>query len=273
MTDRIDLDELTGTDEEETETGNRGDWLWRGDEAGDVEPTAPEEASSAVADATTDEAGTGPGTDATSTADVADAADAASGSRSGSDVGADEAVPHVPRSNRDRPAGVPESSGGAGAGSSPRERSGDGGDDGASAERTERDTLGETGPHGGGVDDMTMALTYRAARRLADPAAAVADASSWVDWIGIVGDVPAHVINKFQREHVVDADFFNGSGTGPGERLAEIGPHSMFYAERMVVVGVPGEDEPVAEAADWEFVPLPEAAEGAGWALRDPDEE
>ena len=35
MTDRIDLDELAGTDEEEPETGNRGDWLWRGDEAGD----------------------------------------------------------------------------------------------------------------------------------------------------------------------------------------------------------------------------------------------
>jgi hypothetical protein len=36
----------------------------------------------------------------------------------------------------------------------------------------------------------------------------------------------------------------------------------------MVVVGVPGE-EGVAERADWEFVPLPEAAEGAGWTLRD----
>jgi len=264
MTDRIDLDELAETDEEETETGNRGDWLWRGDEADGAESDAPDEASTAGADANANEPATGP---------EAEAAGAASGSPSGSGSGPDDAVPHVPRSNRDRPAGVPESSGGAGAGSSPPERSGDGGDGGTAAGRAERDTLGETGPHGGGVDDMTMALTYRAARRLVDPAAAVADASSWADWIGIVGDVPAHVINKFQREHVIDADFFNGSGTGPGERLAEIGPHSMFYAERMVLVGVPGEDEPVAERADWEFVPLPEAAEGADWAFRDPDEE
>ena len=49
MTDRIDLDELAGTDEEEPETGNRGDWLWRGDEAGDEEAPAPEEASATAA--------------------------------------------------------------------------------------------------------------------------------------------------------------------------------------------------------------------------------
>lgn len=42
----------------------------------------------------------------------------------------------------------------------------------------------------------------------------------------------------------------------------------MFYAERMVLVGL--EDEAwMAEAADWEFVPLAEAAEAAGWSLTD----
>jgi hypothetical protein len=258
MTDRIDLDELAESDDEGAESGNRGDWLWRedGDEDEDGDVPDPDASGTGTADA-----------DATTPDDADAEPEAVSRDATGNASGA---VPHVPRSNRDRPAGVPASAGGAGAGA---RSSGNEGDGEPADERAERDTLGETGPHGGGVDDMTLAFTYRAARRLADPAGAVADASSWADWIGIVGDVPAHVINKFQREHVIDADFFNGSGTGPGERLAEIGPHSMFYAERMALVGVPGEDEPVAERAGWEFVPLPEAAEGTGWELRDPDEE
>lgn len=117
---------------------------------------------------------------------------------------------------------------------------------------------------------MTLAFTFDAIRRLDDPAAVLADARQWSDWIGIVGEVEAHVINKFQRDNALDVDFFNGTGTGPAERLGEIGPHSMFFAERMVVVGIPGRDESIAEAADWEFVDLETAAGEADWALREP---
>ncbi|MFC7080475.1 hypothetical protein [Halorussus caseinilyticus] len=49
--------------------------------------------------------------------------------------------------------------------------------------------------------------------------------------MGLVGRVPAHVLNKFQRDRNVDLDFFNGASADPGE------------------------DEPLAERADWEFVP------------------
>ncbi len=125
-----------------------------------------------------------------------------------------------------------------------------------------------SGPHGGGVDDMTTAFTYGALGRLKHLQTALADANGWSDWIGIVGDVPAHVITTFQRENGVDADFFNGAGAGPAERLADIDRSSMFFAERMVVIGLPGE-EWFAEEAGWEFVPLETAAEGAGWELRD----
>lgn len=128
-------------------------------------------------------------------------------------------------------------------------------------------TAGASGPHGGGADDMTLAFTFDAIQRFEDPAAVLADASHWADWIGIVGDVDAHVINKFQRDHQLDVDFFNGTGTGPGERLAEIGPHSMFFADRMALVGVPGTDESIADHADWEFVPLETAASEADWAV------
>jgi hypothetical protein len=113
--------------------------------------------------------------------------------------------------------------------------------------------------------EMTMALSYRAIRRLENVSAALADAENWTDYLGIVGDVDATVINKFQRDNVLDMDFFNGSGTGPAERLDAVGPNSMFYAERMVLVGVDEREQAWAQEADWEFVPLDTAAAEAGW--------
>jgi len=242
MTDRIDLDELAEESDGEADQPNRGDWFWRDEGDPADEP----------ADADTDD----------SAPDVAPS-DSAAG-------GPDGPVPHVPRENQNRPVGIPTEGGGAGGASAKDRQREDEPPDEAPTEtpppgRAETGATGG-GPHGGGVDDMTMALTYRAARRLADPAAALADASRWADWLGIVGEVEAHVINKFQRDHGVDVDFFNGSGTGPGERLADIDEHSMFFAERMVVVGLDGEGD-VAAAAGWEFVPLPEAAAKADWEL------
>lgn len=124
--------------------------------------------------------------------------------------------------------------------------------------------------HGSGSTrtvDMTMAFSYRAIRRLDNVHAALADAENWTDYLGIVGDVDASTINKYQRDNVLDLDFFNGSGTGPAERLAAVGPNSMFYAERMVLVGVDEREQAWADEADWEFIPLETAAEEAGWEL------
>ena len=231
MTERIDLDDVDVDGADGEDDANEGDWLWRDD----GEAAAPDVPAGV------------PGDDA-------DGAD-------GADSDADPATaggrtPHVPHENRDRPVGVPEAGGGAGG--APAAAA----DDAADAPRP-----AGGGPHGGGVDDVTMALTYGAARRLASPARVFASAAEWCDWIGLVGDVPAHVVQKFQRDAGVDADFFNGSGTGPGERLADVDRNSMFYAERMLVVGLEGEDEPVAETAGWEFVPLSEAADAADWDL------
>lgn len=117
--------------------------------------------------------------------------------------------------------------------------------------------------------EMTMAVSYRAIRRLDNVHAALADAEGWTDYLGIVGDVDATVINKYQRDNVLDLDFFNGSGTGPAERLAAVGPNSMFYADRMALVGVDEREQAWAEEAGWEFVPLETAAEEAGWDTND----
>lgn len=244
MTDRIDLDELDVDDspESDVEQPNYGDWFWKGEGDPDDEPErTTRTASSELAD------GPVPDTETVETgADTREREQETGRER--------QPIPHVPRANKDKPIGLPIEQGGAGGG--------------PAKDDDESTPAGSTasGPHGGGIDDMTLAITYEAARQLADPGLAFADASEWADWIGIVGHVEAHIINKFQRDALIDLDFFNGTGTGPGERLAEIDEHSMFFAQRMVVVGTEGEEE-IAEAADWEFVPLAEAVAKADWAL------
>jgi hypothetical protein len=240
MTDSIDLDELETEAESEEPPSNRGDWFWRGE--GDF--ASENEALGAAPSVT-------PGA-SDSNAEAESASPAAD-----PDDSVDTTTPHVPHENRDKPVGMPAERGGAG-GTSAREAAED------------RDTGGgvpeeASGPHGGGADGMTMAFTYEAAKRLADPAFVITSAA-FADWVGIVGEVEAHVINNFQRSHGVDADFFNGTGTGPGERLAGITEMSMFFAERMVVLGCEDE-EWIAEEAGWEFVPIETAAEKAGWEL------
>ncbi len=181
------------------------------------------------------------------------------------DSGATDApVPHVPSKNKDKPVGIPKETGGAGGDST----ADSGVADNAPSHPDTNDDEPARGPHGGGIDEMTMALTYEAMKHLEEPLLVVQDARAWADWVGIVGNVEAFVINKFQREHNIDIDFFNGSGQGPSERLADIGKHSMFFAERMVVVGRPDEED-IAAQADWEFIPLEEAADKADWELTD----
>ena len=165
-------------------------------------------------------------------------------------------APGVPSTSSD-PVGVP---GNAGAPAT---------EDGApEADQTAEAGAGTAETHGATEpDDMTMAITYKAAHYFTDPSFVFSDARAWADWIGIVGDVSTPVIRKFQRDNGIELDFFGGSENGPASRLAEIDEESMFYAERMVLVGTDA-DEPVAEEAGWEFVSVQEAAEKADWELR-----
>ncbi|WP_101298264.1 DUF7124 domain-containing protein [Halegenticoccus soli] len=261
MTDRIDLDELdAGGEADEKSTLNRGDWFWKGE--GDPEDEPAPETGSAPENEPAPEVESDP-------EGRVDSADSEEGTDPGTRRGTTDATtgaepthrprPRVPRRNDDRPVGIPiERGGGGGSAAAERER------------RSETAPQAEaSGPHGGGADGMTLAFTYGALRRLSNPRAALADAERWTDWIGLVGGVDAHVLNKFQRDNGVDVDFFNGTGTDPVERLAEIDERSMFFAERMALVGVTESDEPIADAAGWEFVPLEVAAEKAGWEVLD----
>ena len=259
MTDRIDLDDLeTGDESEDEPDANPGDWIWRGEGSPENEPDPERVAGPAVRDESGEAEDENEGEPDAETAD-----------RTASESTSDPApAPRVPSSTAGKPAGVPTEQGGAGAGTGAGSAaSGSGPTNEPSAEPRPAGSAAE-GPHGGGVDDMTLAFTYDALQRVAHPAAVFADANRWADWLGIVGDVQTHRITKFQRTHGVDADFFTGSGTSPADRLREIDRTSMFYAERMVVVGVDEADEAIAEAADWEFVPLETAAEKADWELQ-----
>jgi hypothetical protein len=248
MTDRIDLDDIDTDDGESDDQPNRGDWFWRGEGDPDAEPDDPFGTAGGRAD------------DA--------AADPTSGAwdGDGDDGETHAATPRVPRQSDDKPVGIPIEGGGAGGTHAGDRDPVEGGVPNDDADESPQPTTGAA-PHGEDADDMTMALTYEAAQRLAHPASAFSDAGAWADWVGIVGRVGTPVINRFQRQNGVDADFFSGTEETPGERLAQVGPRSMFYAKRMVVVGIAGEDERVAAEADWEFVPLEEAAEKAGWTL------
>ncbi|PSP72525.1 hypothetical protein BRC86_12185 [Halobacteriales archaeon QS_3_64_16] len=273
-TDRVDLDALdVGEDEEENEQPRRGEWFWNEESGAEVAAESAEAGSSA----TDDEAGetgevTTPGTTDTGATDESSESDATA-----NDDGRAR-VPHVPRENKNQPVGIPVAEGGAGGASAraaaERESDAEEEDDGAPAEDGEErgGTVG-TGDSGSPASEMTMAFSYDAMKRFASPVLVMANAEEWTDWIGLVGEVDAYVINKYVREEGLDIDFFNGAGDGPADRLAEIttNPNSMFAAERTVLVGTEGDWE-IADRADWEFVPLEAAADAAGWDLKDPAE-
>jgi len=235
MSDSIDLDEITVEEEDDEQPGNYGDWLWRDDgSAPDAAVESPPER------------------------DGPPDADGRTAAGSDPDPPDDPAAPGVP-SVSDGPVGVPGNPGGPGDGGT---HDGDPTGDGPTGAGT-AETHDATDP-----DDMTMAITYKAAHHFSDPGAVFASAREWSDWLGIVGEVSTPAIRKFQRDNRIDLDFFGGSGGGPAARLADVDRESMFYADRMVLVGTDA-DEWIADEAGWEFVPLERAAEKAGWTLRE----
>ncbi|WP_290817445.1 hypothetical protein [Halovivax sp.] len=273
MTDTIDLDDVEiddGEDDGEPDA-NHGDWLWRGegDPADEPDPPWADARSSGSADESdavgeVDEQGAG----ADGAGDDSDAVGEAGPTDDGDETPTPRRAPRVP-GGPSGPVGVPEDRGGAGGGSSSSSEAGVP-EEGAGVESAESSP--RTTDHGAATDadEMTLALTFEAANRLADPRFAFADARGWADWIGVVGTVSTPAIRKFQRDHEVELDFFGGSETGPAERLADVTPESMFHAERMVLVGTEG-DEAIAEAAGWEFVALETAAEKADWSVEHPE--
>ncbi|ELZ53430.1 MULTISPECIES: DUF7124 domain-containing protein [Halorubrum] len=117
-----------------------------------------------------------------------------------------------------------------------------------------------------GDGDVTLVFSLGAARSLADPAAAFADAREWSRHVGIIAN-EADEVAAFARAHGIDNDYALTSWDKWGT-LADVREESA--APRRVFVGTTRADERVATETGYEFLPVDEAAEKAGWELSEP---
>ncbi|MDB9247906.1 hypothetical protein PN419_02620 [Halorubrum ezzemoulense] len=117
-----------------------------------------------------------------------------------------------------------------------------------------------------GDGDVTLVFSLGAARSLADPAAAFADARQWSRHVGIVAN-EADRVAQFAGDYGIDNDYALTKWDKWGT-LADIREQSA--APRCVFVGTTRADERVATETGYEFLRVDEAAEKAGWELSDP---
>ena len=117
-----------------------------------------------------------------------------------------------------------------------------------------------------GDGDVTLVFSLGAARSLADPAAAFADARRWSRHVGIVAN-EADRVAAFARDHGIDNDYELANWDKWGT-LADVRDESA--APRCVFVGTTRADERVATETGFEYLRVAEAAEKAGWELSDP---
>jgi hypothetical protein len=121
-----------------------------------------------------------------------------------------------------------------------------------------------------GDSKMTLAFELDALKGLADPTAVFNDARGWTEYVGVVSDEPTYVVTNFTRKHRIRQDFFSGP-QGKDESLKNV--RAQFDTDRHVFIGDSDEDRDLAGDLDWEYLPLEDAAEAAGWELGDPEAE
>lgn len=120
-----------------------------------------------------------------------------------------------------------------------------------------------------GSTNMTLAFTLEALQALASPQGAITNAREWTEYIGVVSEEPTYVVTNYTREHRIRQDFFSGP-RGVEESLESV--KSQFQTDRHVLIGTTDDDAAIAETTDWEYLPLEEAAESAGWTLGEASE-
>lgn len=117
---------------------------------------------------------------------------------------------------------------------------------------------------------MTLAFELAALQRLAKPGTAFADARQWTEYVGVVSDEPTYVVTNFTRKRRIRQDFFSGPKS-KRESLENV--KSQFDTDRHVFVGVGDGDEALAAETGWEYLAVEDAAEAAGWALGEEEED
>jgi hypothetical protein len=116
----------------------------------------------------------------------------------------------------------------------------------------------------GGNSDMTLAFELEALKAVAQPDAVFTDARQWSEFLGVISEEPTYVVTNFTRKHRIRQDFFSGP-RGRKESLANVA--DQFDTDRHVFVGTDADDEALAEAVGWEYLPVEDAAEAAEWEL------
>lgn len=111
--------------------------------------------------------------------------------------------------------------------------------------------------------EMTLAFSLTAVRRLADPAAAIAEAREWSQHVGVVGN-HADEVESFVADHGFQQDYDLGDSD---KWLLMETIREETHTPRHVFVGTSVEDRRIAEYTGWEFQSVSEAAEKADWAL------
>ena len=114
--------------------------------------------------------------------------------------------------------------------------------------------------------ELTLLFSLGAARSLADPEAAFADARCWSAHVGVIAN-DTRAVEAFVDRHGVKNDYtirrWDKWGTMEAIREATDTPRHVF-------VGTGRTDRQIADATDWEYRPVREAAELAGWDRRAP---
>jgi hypothetical protein len=122
----------------------------------------------------------------------------------------------------------------------------------------------------GGSGDMTLAFDLEALKQLSRPDVVFNDARQWSEYVGVISEKPTYVVTNFTRKHRIRQDFFSGP-RGREESLDNV--KEQFGTERHVYVGTSDDDKAIAEASDWEYVAVEDAAEAAEWELGEPESE
>jgi hypothetical protein len=122
----------------------------------------------------------------------------------------------------------------------------------------------------GGSGDMTLAFELSALEALADPTDVFSGARRWTEYVGVISEKPTYVVTNFTRKNRIRQDFFSGP-RGRRESLENV--KGQFDTERHVFIGTNDEDRELADDLDWEYLPVTEAADAAGWTFGDGSDE
>ncbi|MFC7113767.1 hypothetical protein ACFQH2_00510 [Natronoarchaeum sp. GCM10025703] len=124
--------------------------------------------------------------------------------------------------------------------------------------------------NGGGSEDMTLAFELSALQALAEPGTVFDDARRWSEYVGVVSEKPTYVVTNFTRKNRIRQDFFSGP-RGRSESLESV--KDQFDTERHVFVGTDEDDAGLADEVGWEYLPVEDAAEAAGWTLAEDEDD